>query len=58
MNLFKSKLTEALFKAIENIKEVISVTLVGSFIDKKDLSGISDIDTIVICNQLNPQRPF
>ena len=29
------------------------MTLVGSFVDNEDLTGISDIDTIVICKRLN-----
>jgi broad specificity phosphatase PhoE len=33
---------------------VCSITFTGSFIDLPDLSGISDIDTIVIVDQLTP----
>ena len=31
------------------------MTLVGSFIDRGDLTGISDIDTIVICDRLTEE---
>lgn len=51
----KKKLQESIFKSLSSIPSVLSVTLVGSFIDKHDLTGISDIDTIVICKKLNEE---
>jgi ribonuclease H / adenosylcobalamin/alpha-ribazole phosphatase len=51
--LIKSRIQKEVFDSITKINGVISVTLVGSFIDRADLSGISDIDTIVICNKLS-----
>ena len=47
--LIKLEITNKLKK----FNEIISLTFVGSFVDKKDLDGISDIDTIVICNSLS-----
>ena len=32
---------------------MLSITFVGSFCDREDLSGISDIDVVVICESLN-----
>ncbi|MDB2351246.1 histidine phosphatase family protein [Candidatus Marinimicrobia bacterium] len=49
----KSEITQSLFKNLFSIDEVVSVTIVGSFVENNDLSGISDIDTVVICNSLN-----
>ena len=49
----KRNIERSLFGKLREIKGVISVTLVGSFIDRKDLIGISDIDTIVICKSLD-----
>jgi len=49
----KHRIKIQLFEKLREINEIISVTLVGSFINQKDLVGISDIDTIVICNSLN-----
>lgn len=51
----KKKLQESIFKSLSSVPGVLSVTLVGSFIDKDDLTGISDIDTIVICKKLNEE---
>ena len=36
--------------------KLFPITIVGSFIDKNDLSGISDIDVIVICKSLNKKK--
>ena len=49
----KKKIKLAIFDKIFDVNEVISITIVGSFVDKDDLSGISDIDIVVICNTLN-----
>tara|TARA_B100001248_G_scaffold104466_1_gene77861 strand:- start:2682 stop:4145 length:1464 start_codon:yes stop_codon:yes gene_type:complete len=49
----KESLKSKIFDKILEIDEIISITIVGSFIDKDDLSGISDIDIVVICNILN-----
>ena len=49
----KLRLQESILSRIFSVPEVISVTLVGSFVDRLDLVGISDIDTVVVCNELN-----
>lgn len=38
-----------------DVQGVVSVTIVGSFNDRDDSLMISDIDTIVICDQLNEE---
>lgn len=53
ISLIKKEIKNQLFESLFTLDDVISVTLVGSFVDKNDLSGISDIDTVVICNELN-----
>ena len=42
-----------IFECLHRVEGVLSTTIVGSFVDKDDLSQISDIDTIVICRELN-----
>ena len=49
----KKNIKQALFDKLGCIQGVISVTLVGSFVNQRDLSGISDIDTIVVCKSLD-----
>jgi ribonuclease H / adenosylcobalamin/alpha-ribazole phosphatase len=49
----KKKIKDAIFSRLSSVSGVLSITLVGSFIDRDDLAGISDIDTIVICENLN-----
>ena len=49
----KEKIRQKLFQTLGKINGVVSVTLVGSFVDKEDLTGISDIDTVVICKSLD-----
>ena len=49
----KLKIQKAIFDKLINTNNVLSVTIVGSFVDNDDLSGISDIDTVVICKNLN-----
>ena len=50
--LVRQRLKKTIFKNLTSIANVLSVTFVGSFADCKDLSGISDIDTVVICDHL------
>ncbi len=47
------QIKDAIFSRLTSIPGVLSVTLVGSFVDRDDLAGISDIDTVVICENLN-----
>ena len=51
-NLVRQRLKKTIFKNLTSIANVLSVTFVGSFAECKDLSGISDIDTVVICDHL------
>ena len=48
----KHRLKDRVLKSLYNVPGVISVTMVGSFVDREDFLGISDIDTIVICEKL------
>ena len=41
--------------ALGSVVGVQSISLVGSFCDKQDLSVISDIDTIVVCDNLTEE---
>jgi len=50
--LVRQSIQKTIFTNLTSISNVLSVTFVGSFVDQKDLSGISDIDTIVICDHL------
>ena len=49
----KQKIKDAIFSRLSSVSGVLSITLVGSFIDSDNLAGISDIDTIVVCEKLN-----
>jgi len=49
----KQTIKNEIFSRLYSVHGVLSVTLVGSFIDSDDLGGISDIDTIVVCKNLN-----
>ncbi len=49
----KEYIKNKIYKTLENIPFVASGTLVGSFVDKKSLEGMSDIDTIVIVDKLS-----
>lgn len=49
----KKSIANIIKKKVDNIDEIISATIVGSFNIKKDISSISDIDIIVIVNKLD-----
>ena len=49
----KQEIKDAIFSRLSSVSGVLSITLVGSFIDSDNLAGISDIDTIVVCEKLN-----
>ena len=48
----KKKIKDAIYSRLSGVSGVISVTFVGSFIDSDNLTGISDIDTIVVCEEI------
>ena len=52
----KIKLKNYLLKTLINKEGVISVTLVGSFWEKKNLNNFSDIDIIIILDKFNKQN--
>ena len=49
----KKKIKDNIVNKLKLIKNIKSITFVGSFIDKVDMSGISDIDTVIVCDKLN-----
>lgn len=49
----KQPFAREIFQRLAAIPGVLSVTFVGSFCDREDLSGISDIDVVVICESLD-----
>ena len=53
INNRKKKIIEFIFKKLKNNKNILSATFVGSFIDKKNLNKINDIDLIIIVKKLN-----
>ena len=55
-SIIKNNIQKSLFNKLKKINGIISVTLVGSFVNKNNLSGISDIDTVVICKSLNYKK--
>ena len=50
--IIRKSLKKVIFKNLTSIENVLSVTFVGSFVDRDDLYGISDIDTVVVCDYL------
>lgn len=52
MTIDREKISRALFDALDNIDDVVSVTLVGSICDRNSIDVVSDIDAIVIVDVL------
>lgn len=52
----KREIVHALHSVADSIPWVLSATLTGSFLNSDDLSGVSDIDYIVIVDQLQRER--
>jgi len=51
-NMIKKKIKKSIINVIGNKKEIVSTTIVGSFVDSVGLKGISDIDVVIIVDQL------
>lgn len=51
-NMIKQKIKKSIINVIRNKKEIVSTTIVGSFVDSVGLKGISDIDVVIIVDQL------
>ena len=49
----KQQFAREIFQRLTAVPGVLSVTFVGSFCDREELSGISDIDVVVICESLD-----
>ena len=49
----KQPFAREIFQRLTVIPGVMSVTFVGSFCDREELSGISDIDVVVVCESLD-----
>jgi ribonuclease H / adenosylcobalamin/alpha-ribazole phosphatase len=49
----KNALTKEILHRLYDLENILSVTIVGSYVDQKKLTNFSDIDTIVICNKLS-----
>lgn len=49
----KRAFAREIFRRLTEVPGVLSVTFVGSFCDRYELGGISDIDTVVVCESLN-----
>ncbi len=52
----KREIVRALHSVSDSIPWVLSATLTGSFLNSNDLTGVSDIDYIVIVDQLHRER--
>ncbi len=49
----KQPFAREIFQRLTAIPGMLSVTIVGSFCDREELSGISDIDVVVVCESLD-----
>lgn len=56
MTAAKQAIADAIHAALAEVDGICSVTLVGSFVDRAGLAGISDIDTVVVFDRLTPSR--
>ena len=54
MTAVKRGIAEAIHGVLARVAGICSVTFVGSFVDREDLAGISDIDTVVVFDRLTP----
>ena len=54
-NQIKKKIRNIIFQELTH-KDILSVTFVGSFIGKKKLSEINDIDLIIIVKDLKKKN--
>ena len=52
-SVIKLKIKEEVLNAVLGKEYILSTSIVGSFITSNDLSGISDIDVIIIVDKLN-----
>ena len=57
MTAVKRGIAEAIHGVLAGVAGVCSVTVVGSFVDREDLAGISDIDTVVVFDGSRPRVP-
>ena len=51
--ILRKRATNKFISELGKQKNIINLTLVGSFIDKNDLDKINDIDLIVIINKIH-----
>ena len=54
----KVKLKKDIFKTLNKIKDVVSVTLVGSFWEKKSNKDFSDIDIVIILKKFSKAKYY
>ena len=54
----KVNLKKDIFKTLTDINEVVSVTLVGSFWEKKSTKDFSDIDIVIILKKFSKVTYF
>lgn len=56
LKITKSLRNKVLKKSVlqlKNLEDLLSITFVGSFIDKDNLKSVSDLDLIIITKKLN-----
>ena len=52
-NSLRNKVLKKSILRLKNLEDLLSITFVGSFIDKDDLKSVSDLDIIIITKKLN-----
>jgi len=55
MNLFKKELVSQLRKNVPNDKNILSISLVGSFVEKKKFRQSEDVDIVIVINKMSAQ---
>jgi len=52
----KDAISQKIREALASVSGICSITFVGSLVDREDLSGIGDIDTVILFDSLTPER--
>ena len=52
-NSLRNKVLKKSILRLKNLEDLLSITFVGSFIDKDNLKSVSDLDIVIITKKLN-----
>ena len=55
-NSLRNKVLKKSILKLKNLEDLLSITFVGSFIDKDNFKSVSDLDIIIITKKLNKKN--